>query len=183
MADVALMLGSKEVGRFYYEKAGSRIKISASCPYEEGKIYRVYVSSSGKGDDTYLGIMMPEGKRFVIRKEVSAAVWPERKDLKAYIQCSGFHEETDMPLPFSFDHFASLEVFDGESITEMDKLFKASGGLRADFRNKRYYAVEGRPGMEMPVSGLFCLLTYMEYRSKGYWVLCVDENGDPSAAL
>ena len=179
MADVALMLGDEEVGRLYCEKTDNKIMVIASCPYDDGHIYRVYVSSPGRSEDLYLGVMMPQGRRFVLHKEIRSSSLPDIGDIKAYIRCSGMGEDISSPLPFGFSRFSPVEFFSNGGSEIMTEAIRRCGGLTASFAGKQYYAVEGTPGRELPLTDMFCLLTYIEYKSRGYWIFCVDENGRP----
>lgn len=70
MASGVLILDGREIGRFIWSVSGSKAEIRASCPFEPGYIYRLSLARDGQ--TLYLGIMEPEGGRFVLQRSLPA---------------------------------------------------------------------------------------------------------------
>ena len=187
--DYPIFLEGEEVGRIRGQWEGGRIEWQAGCPFAEGWIYRLYLQKQDGGEGVYLGVMLPEGKRFVLKKETDkkklGTLW-ERDDLQGVILRSRPGEpqqpkQKELPqprlgcLPFS--------VSDLEPVTErenfVDAVFAACGGKKVQWEGIDYYLAPGKPGEMLGPAAFFCLLTWIPWMESGWWVLCVGEDDQP----
>lgn len=199
MTDCALYLNEKEIGRLRWQAEGGAVRFWASCPYEEGRIYRVTLEGAGR---IYLGVMMPEGGRFVLQKKLPAHKCRQLLEGRgeAYAEVDrrrpGEEKPSDAPpppaapppesepelpptppLPFHFSQFQRLEGQTSGSFVE--KIFQGCGGLKAAHQDAVYYAAPAEIGGELGPSAFFCLLDFLQWEEKTYCVLRVEKNGQP----
>lgn len=202
MTDCPLYLNEKEIGRLRWQPEGDILRLWASCPFEADRIYRVTLEGDAS---VYLGVMMPEGGRFVLQKKlpVHKCRWllEAQEEPRAVIDRRRPGEEKPLapppppapdaarpapepapepptpPLPFSFTRFRGMEGRTPDSFAE--RIFQNCGGLRAEFEEHVYYAAPAEMGGELGPSAFFCLLDFVRWEEKTYCVLRIDKNGRP----
>ena len=206
MTDCPLYLNEKEIGRLRWQAEGGAVRFWASCPFEADHIYRVTLEGAGT---VYLGVMMPEGGRFVLQKKLPVykcrQLLERQGEAYATIDRRRPGEEKPLeappppaapppgpepepepelpptpPLPFHFSRFQRMEGQTAGSFAE--KIFHGCGGLKAACQDAVYYAAPVEIGGELGPSAFFCLLDFVQWEEKTYCVLRVDKNGRPGWA-
>ena len=185
-----VFLGEEQVGFVKGRREGNCMEWTASCPFAEGWIYRLYLQADYEG--ICLGVMLPEGGRFVLKKTLDknrmGELW-DRDDLQGVILRSRPGEPVPVllppkppepcmgPLPFPM---SALEpVLEEKSF--VDAVFASCGGQKARWDGIEYYLAPGKPGERLGPVSFFCLLTWIPWEGSGWWVLCVDTDGRPFA--
>lgn len=128
-----------------------------SCPFEEGLIYRV-VLQTDRGLHR-LGVMLPEGQRFTLCRELPAGTLPQ----SAYIDRT-LPEERHLPgLPLAFSSFERDE-------RENDALGCAPNSplLCGDWMEERYLLLPLPPEGQCCAPQLLCVATLLEYEGRAY---------------
>ena len=183
-----VFLDEAQVGILQGRRTGNCIEWMACCPFAEGWIYRLYLQVDHEG--ICLGVMLPEGGRFVLKKTLDknrmGELW-DRDDLQGVILRSRPGEPAPVllppkppepclgPLPFPM---SALEpVLEEKSF--VDTVFAACGGQKAKWEGVEYYLAPGKPGERLGPVSFFCLLTWIPWEGSGWWVLCVDADGRP----
>lgn len=97
MGSCDLHLDNHVIGRVSWEQSGGDWIIRAGCGFEDGVIYRAFMS--GGGSELALGVMEPKGDRFVLRKAVRlrSAPWLEASDQAAWVTRSLPGQATQAP--------------------------------------------------------------------------------------
>ena len=183
-----VFLDEEQVGIVKGRREGNCMEWTASCPFAEGWIYRLYLQADYEG--ICLGVMLPEGGRFVLKKTLDknrmGELW-DRDDLRGVILRSRPGEPAPVllppkppescmgPLPFPM---SALEpVLEEKSF--VDAVFASCGGQKAKWEGIKYYLAPGKPGERLGPAPFFCLLTWIPWEGSGWWVLCVDSDGRP----
>lgn len=181
-----LFLEQRKIGTITGSENGKQIDWTASCPLEEGWIYRVYLGREDEPKAGYLGIMMPEDRKFVLRKSLAKSKCPAAADRGIVIRHRPGEPEPEViaasqpgpdlkPLPFPV---SALEpVPDRESF--VCQRFRACSGKYAAWEGRQYFLVPGQPGEELAAAAFFCLLRWIPWEDSGWWVLCTDTDDQP----
>jgi len=179
----------REVGSIVLAAEGQKASLTASCPFEEGWIYRLYIGTEADPRGIYLGVMLPEGKRFVLRKQLLSnrleALGEKRTLFGTILRCRPGEAEPPapvlraerpmLPLPFGPSALGDLPR-DGGFPAEV---FAACGGRYACHEGRGYYLAPGKPGEALGPAPFFCLLGWVPWQENGWWVLCTDDEGQP----
>lgn len=188
--DWPIILGGKENGRITSVPEGKKCNLTASCPFEEGWIYRLYIGTAAVPRGIYLGVMLPEGKRFALRKQLyrrqMETLGTEADLCGTIIRCRPGESEPPEeavppaepmlgPLPFGVSALGDLPE-DGGFPAE---IFRTCGGRYVSWEGQGYYLVSGKPGEVLGPAPFFCLLGWVPWEERGWWVLCVDDKGEP----
>ena len=178
--DCPIYLDDSSIGTLRWTREGGGVRIYASCRYEEGYIYRLYVGDDTDAEKLSLGVMMPENGRFTLLKNL-----PEHKctfmlsgrGIAALVDRRRPGEERSTPpLPFAFSKLEKLPKAAGDTGDFIRDTFSRADGSYTLHMGVRYYVAPWEPGKELIPSSFFCMLTYFRFEQKGYIVLCVDKD-------
>lgn len=180
----------QEVGRITSAAERRKIRLTASCPFEEGWIYRLYIGTEAVPRGIYLGVMLPEGKRFTLRKQLLSSQLEALGEKDTFrgtiVRCrpgeaeppepiSRAAERPMLPLPFGPSALGELPR-DGGFPAEV---FGSCGGRYVCHEGRGYYLAPGKPGEALGPAPFFCLLSWVSWQESGWWVLCTDGEGQP----
>lgn len=182
MKGCKLLLNGKEVGQVRWEEAKTGATLWASCPFEEGYIYRVSVKGEG-GLSLPVGVMMPEGERFTLKKKLALGISqplmrePEHT-FTGVIARNRPGEVNTPPLPFSF---SELKEYGEENLKTGDRLLQycmqKSRVKYGAHEGVRYIVFPLDIGGECNMAPFLTITTVMEYEGAFYGVLCMDQAG------
>lgn len=177
------------IGQVWGTEACGQIELRAFCPLEEGWIYRLYLGTASVPRQLYLGIMVPEGRRFVLRKKLHKSKCGILSGEDAVIGMVVCHRPGEPeppqeiltqaepkklgPIPVPLSAFQIVE--EGEDF--VSHIFARCGGCYAGGRDRQYYIASAEIGGELGPSPFFSLLTLVEGEGKNWWGLVVDEKG------
>lgn len=160
MGACGLYLGQQEVGKLLWSEQAGRLQVQAACPKEDGWIYRLVLQTETA--EQRLGVMMPEGERFALRRELPAGQAP----LRALIDRT-LPGEAHLPgLPLAFSAF---------SPTEEPEL--GEGLLSAWWAETQYFLFPFQPGKPCPQAHFLCLTTPILWKEQSYGLFCRREGG------
>ena len=145
-----LYLGREKIGDVSCEHVAHGLRVRGECPYAAGWIYRMVIERP-QGLQP-LGVMMPNGNRFVLEREISGEEVPQR----AWIDRTLPGEEHLPELPLAFS------AFEGN----------ATGVLSAFWREDAYLLLPLQPGEACAMPHLLCLAQPIIHRERIYGVVC-----------
>lgn len=161
MGACALYLGRREVGRLIWERCGERLQLRAACPIEPGWIYRV-VLLTDKGEHR-LGVMLPEGERFTLNREIPAGEVPHSALIDRTLPGEGH-----LPgLPLAFSAFSPTGEAPG---------FSEAGVCAADWMDTRYFLLRLELGKACILAHYLCLTTVLTHEGREYGIFCKKED-------
>lgn len=185
-----IMRDGENIGRITGQREGRNIQLCGSCPFDTGWIYRLYLGTDKQPRGVYLGVMLPEGKRFVLRKTLPMArleKLEENGELSGHIiwHRPGKPEPAEVPAPteeppmtpLPFPESALGPLPEGEHYVRA--VFAACGGKYVEWEGRGYWLTRGKPGEPLGPVPFFCLLTWVPWKDSGWWVLCSDDQGEP----
>ncbi len=157
MGTCGLYLGRREVGLLHWEEHGDRLQLQASCPCELGQIYRVVLYTDQAAHR--LGVMLPEGDRFMLRREIPAGQVPQRALIDRTLP-----GEAHLPgLPLAFSAFSPWAEVDGAP---------GPGVSCADWLGIRYVLFPMEQDKPCALAHYLCLTTVLTYAGREYGVFC-----------
>ena len=74
MGRCSLYYGEHAYGQVTWQETERGLQLTARCPYEQGMIYRVVLQT--ENGLVPLGVMLPEGQEFILRKEIMGPELP-----------------------------------------------------------------------------------------------------------
>ncbi|MBR5390428.1 MAG: hypothetical protein IK141_03885 [Clostridia bacterium] len=169
MEECGLYLGKNEIGRLRWSRSGETTTLFAACPVEKGRIYRVVLLC--EGEQLPLGVMLPDGGKFVLKKTLPRTVVPQRALVDRSLPGEGH-----LPgLPLAYSAFQQAEA-KGLKVPEA----AAKGLLCADWIDRRYYLAPFCPGEESAFASYFSLSVLIEGETGGFLAFCEkDGNFEP----
>ncbi|MBE6994696.1 MAG: hypothetical protein E7423_08670 [Ruminococcaceae bacterium] len=164
MHEIPLLLHGRETGVLRLAQG----QLHASCPFEEGYIYRVTLL---RGAETIrLGVMVPQDGRFVLTKRI--------RGLESLENCSAL---IDRRLPGQTSEDAILPGAEPIDRLDLDEELKAcflrAGGLCCERGDDIILFFRWRPGQELIPAQYFALLTYRELDGASCCFLGVHADG------
>ena len=157
MGTCGLYLGRREVGLLHWEMDGSRLRLQASCPSEPGRIYRVVVYTEKQAHR--LGVMLPEGDHFTLRRDIPAGEVPQRALIDRTLP-----GEAHLPgLPLAFSAFSPWKEADGAP---------GPGASFADWMDVRYVLFPLEREKPCDRAPYLCLTTVLVHEGREYGVFC-----------
>lgn len=157
MGTCGLYLGRREVGLLHWEEHSDRLQLQASCPCELGQIYRVVLYTDQATHR--LGVMLPEGDRFMLRREIPAGQVPQRALIDRTLP-----GEAHLPgLPLAFSAFVPWPEADGAP---------GPGVCCADWMDIRYVLFPLEYGKPCALTSYLCLTTVVGHEGREYGVFC-----------
>ena len=108
MPQCELALEGRSIGLVSWRQKGERMSFAAQCPIEDGYIYRVQLYRSGKALN--LGVMMPEGQHFELKRSLPMrqCLWLQ-DGIEARIVRSLPGQEPAMEAYGPLDHYRPIE--------------------------------------------------------------------------
>lgn len=166
MGECGLYLGKRRIGMVRWEEKDGIMRLEASCPIEEGMIYRVFL----KREDALipLGVMLPERDRFLLHKEIPAGKVPQ---LAAIDRARP--GEAHLPgLPLALSAFSEMDAEEAKALqadTDCDL------PLCAFWLGESYLLYPFRPGKACAMAPYFCLTRLIRTEQGIYGVFCQKE--------
>jgi len=149
MGTCSLYLGSKPWGQLIWEKKEERLLLTARCPREAGWVYRVVLQTDCL---LPLGVMLPEGEDFVLRKTLYTEQLPQGGYIDRMLP-----GETHLPgLPVSFSAFERNE----------------QGFLCAEWIDTSYMLFPLQLGKSCEMAHLLCIVQPLEHKGEWYGLFC-----------
>ncbi len=181
MRELPLLLDGAARGKVRLFDIGSRVRVEASCPFEDGYIYRVVLR--GSGASLPLGVMTPQNDAFVLRRELHAARLPAG-ELRAEIdrRLPG-QAEPETRLPFAFSDLRPLKEEEPSLDPFIADLFRRAHGMVADCGGTAYLVHPWEIGEALETSPLFCFLSFFRHGGRGWCALGVSKSGELFAPL
>ncbi len=181
MGRCGVFFGDERIGSAVWVMDADTVKISASCPAEDGMIYRATLS--WHGGEMKLGVMMPSGGKFVVNRSVPRREARALTDATAdSVRCAVTKNlpgeaPRDWPLPFDYSELRAV----CENDVIGDLLFKSAvinGSARCAEREGRLYIVFPLSGEKAsPFAPFFCMAQAVERKGELYGVITVDRHG------
>lgn len=186
MGKCDLLLGGRVVGKASWHNDGNAWRLHASCPFEEGYIYRLMLDLPD-GDTKIMGVMVPEYGKFVIDKQLSPmqakALGPELRAIQGaeVIRTKPGEPVETGPLPFPTSAF---EPFDPARLPSADAALRqeleGSGALMRFHDGGTYIAAPLEEGAPFALNSVFCLATPLKLGGKWYGLVRVEPDGSVS---
>ena len=155
METCSLYYGDRECGKVSWKTTETGIFVEVRCPCELGMIYRVLLQTESLLIP--LGVMLPEGQEFILKKQLSSKEAP----LCAYIDRT-FPGESHLPgLPVAFSAF---------SVTGKDL-------LQAHWMDVQYLLFSLEPGKNCAGAQFLSISTPLFWENQWYGLFC-KRNGE-----
>lgn len=167
MEECGLYLGRHKAGVLRWESRRDLLWLEAECPYAPEWIYRLMVETKSR---VYpLGVMLPEGERFVLRREIPAGEVP----LRAAVDRSRPGESHLPGLPLA------SSAFEDATIDVKALGFPENTALQsADLLDMQYFRFPLKFGKACPMASYFCLTTVLSVEGECYGFFCRKGDGD-----
>lgn len=181
MTDCPLYLNDSEIGRVRWSEEKDDVLIWASCPFEKGYIYRVYIGDVQDERKIYVGIMMPERGRFIVTKKIPrskcAFLFSDLTIFATVVRRLPGEDESTPPLPVAFSSLKPVKPGITGCDSFVEEIYSRCEGLFTISHGITYFVAPAELGAELGPAPFFCLLTWFRHVEKGYCVICVDEKG------
>lgn len=155
METCSLYYGDREYGKVSWCATETGLVVEAKCPFEPGMIYRVLLQT--EHSLIPLGVMLPEGQVFSVKKVVSCKGTP----LCAWIDRTRPGEQHLPGLPVAFSAFSDA----------------GKGLLRAQWMDVQYFMFLLEPGKACSAAAFLSITTPMLLENKCYGLFC-KRNGE-----
>lgn len=175
MGSCKLFLSGREVGEVVWQTAGYETVVRAQCPFERGYIYRVTLTGGTK--PIPLGVMLPEGAWFTLRKKLPAlpdGAW------RGEITRTMPGETRARPLPFAFSELRAPPPL--ERISDLilrQCVAEESDVLHVQWEGDDYFVFAFSTDRALPLVPFFTYITTFWYNGTGYGAVCIEKNGNP----
>lgn len=169
----------KEKGEAAVFTENGRLTINYSCPFEEGRVYKLYASL--KNENLPLGIMLKNGNSFTYNRslnKVKVGINGE-KITGFYIEKYVLGSKATPPLSFSADDFEKCQWIDTPDRT-LQNCIVEGGVLCCDFENTTYIAAELCENQPFALAPFFCLVTPVSHNGKTLAVMKLDGKNIPT---
>lgn len=150
METCGLYYGDQEYGKVSWHETQNGVMVEAKCPFEPGMIYRVLLQT--ESTLIPLGVMLPEGQVFSVKKVVSGNETP----LCAWIDRTRPGEQHLPGLPVAFSAFSDV----------------GKGMLRAQWMDVQYYLFLLEPGKPCSAAAFLSIAIPMLWENKCYGLFC-----------
>ena len=175
MGSCKLFLSGREVGEVVWQTAGHETVVRAQCPFERGYIYRVTLMGGTK--PVALGVMMPEGAWFTLRKKLPSL--PEG-EWRGEIVRTMPGETRALPLPFAFSELRASLPMDRIS----DPILRQCVAEEADVLHTQwegcdYFVFPFSTDHALPLAPFFTYITTFWHNGIGFGAVCIEKTGNP----
>lgn len=183
LAERELYLGEEIVGTIRWEKQAGGYQITASCPLEEGWIYRVVIENK-HGDYQILGVMVPSYGKFFLKKTLLLSAekqWGtqlyqiERAEILR--TGAGGLQKSELPFPPELFLPFSADVFREDPL--LCESLSGCGALMKKWAGCWYLAAPLEENRPFGLVSVFCMAVPMTIDEKPYAVVGIDAKGIP----
>ncbi len=150
METCSLYYGDREYGKVSWKVTESGLLVEAKCPCELGMIYRVLLQTESALIP--LGVMLPEGQEFSIKKKLSEKEMP----LCAFIDRTLPGEQHLPGLPIALSAFSDT----------------GTGLLSAQWMDVQYLLFSLEPGTQCSGAQFLSIATPLFWENKCYGLFC-----------